>query len=227
MPISRQAAMTRTAISPRLAIKTELNIVTHPCRAALLQEGADALLALRADPQVSDGRGGGGADLIAAEVGDVAGEQLGGAHPGWPALADVAQCRGNGVVESGGGDNLMDEANRQRPLRIEPLRRDEERPRRSRPNLGNDELRDDGGSDAQPRLSEAKPRVLGGNGDVADSGQPGAAAERRALDAANHRMAAVVDPPEHVGHLQRVLDVLLAGIGDAGAHPVEVGARAE
>src|SRR5690242_10791775 len=140
MPISRQAAMTRTAISPRLAIKTELNIVAHPCRAALFEEGADALLALRADPQVGDGGGGGGVGLVAAEGGDVAGEQLGGAHPGGAVLADVAQRRGDGVVQVSGGDDLVDETNRQRPLRIEALSGDEERARRSWPDLGDDEL---------------------------------------------------------------------------------------
>src|SRR5690348_14339892 len=98
MPISRQAAMTRTAISPRLAMRTELNIAAHPRSPPLLQEGADALLPLRADPQVGDGRGGHGARLLAAEIEDVAGQQLGRAHASRPVLPDVAQCHGDGVV---------------------------------------------------------------------------------------------------------------------------------
>jgi len=40
-------------------------------------------------------------------------------------------------------------------------------------------------------------------------------------------MAAAVNRPEHIGHAQRVLDVLVVRIGEAGAHPVEVGPGAE
>src|SRR5579884_3453837 len=56
MPISWHAAITRMAISPRLATKTLLNIAAHPARRALLKEGPDALLPLGARPQARDGR---------------------------------------------------------------------------------------------------------------------------------------------------------------------------
>src|SRR5256885_11718686 len=106
-PISWQARITRTAISPRLAIRTRSNIVAYPRRAPLLQEGAYALLPLRAGTQPRDGRRRRLARLIRRERGDGAGERLGRAHARRPILTNLGQrpChRGVQLVER---DNLV------------------------------------------------------------------------------------------------------------------------
>ena len=95
------------------------------------------------------------------------------------------------------------------------------------PILRHDELRDHRRGDAQPRLGEAEARSLRRDGDVADGGESRAAAERRAVDAPDDGMAAGVDGAQHVGQFERVGDVLVVGEVETGAHPVQVGARAE
>src|SRR5512139_2035736 len=55
MPIARQVRATRTAISPRLAIRIlRKGTSGDPVRLALLEEGRQALLALRRDAAVRD-----------------------------------------------------------------------------------------------------------------------------------------------------------------------------
>src|SRR5262245_59167160 len=98
-PSSWQARMTRTAISPRLAIRIRSNIVAHPRRTPLLQEGADAFLPLRADTQACDGRRRCLARFIWLQRGDGAGERLGSAHARRAVLADLAQCLRHGCVQ--------------------------------------------------------------------------------------------------------------------------------
>src|SRR5690348_6277376 len=90
-PSSWQARMTRTAISPRLAIRTRSNIVWRPRRAPLLQEGADALLPLWADPQPRDGRRRRLARFVWLQRHDCTGEHLGRAHTRRATLPDLAE----------------------------------------------------------------------------------------------------------------------------------------
>src|SRR5690242_248405 len=110
MPSCWQAAMMRMAISPRLAIRTDLNIVRYPGGAALFEEGADALLAFGAGAQAGDGGDGGLAGLGVAQLGDGAGHELAGADAGRARLADGVELGVHGGIELGGGDDLMDEA---------------------------------------------------------------------------------------------------------------------
>src|SRR5689334_14815752 len=199
MPSCWQAAMMRTAISPRLAIRTDLNIVGcpvgYPGGAALFEEGTDALLAFGAGAQAGDGGGGGLAGLGGAQL--------------------------------GGGDDLVDQADGARAGGVEALGCQEEGTGMRLADLAEDEGGDDGGGDAQAGLGEAEAGVVGGDGDVADGGEAGAAAERGAVDAADDGLGAGVYGAEHVGHAQGVGHVLVTAEIEAGAHPVEVGAGTE
>ena len=105
----------------------------------------------------------------------------------------------------------MDEADRQRACGVEALRREEERAGVALADLADGEGRDDRWRDAQPRLGEAEAGVIGGDGDVADGGEAGATAKRRAVNATNDGMAAGIYHAEHIGHTQRVGDVLSRG----------------
>ena len=59
-----------------------------------------------------------------------------------------------------------------------------------------------------PSLVSVKPKtaVFLGDGDVADRGEPRAAAERRAVDAADHRRRQRVERVEHLRHARRIGD---------------------
>ena len=73
----------------------------------------------------------------------------------------------------------------------------------------------------------AEQRVLGGDDDVADRGEAGAAAERRAVDAADERNRQPIERLEHPRHRARVAHVLVARVGDHLRHPRQVRAGAE
>src|SRR5689334_7740676 len=120
-PSSWQARITRTAISPRLAIRTRSNIVTYPRRAPLFQEGANALLPLWADAQPRDGRRRRLARLIWLQRRDGAGEHLGCAHARWPVLADLAQRLRHRRVQFVKRDDLVNQPDGERALRVEAL----------------------------------------------------------------------------------------------------------
>src|SRR5260221_8214859 len=126
MPISWHAAMTRTAISPRLAISTDLNIVAHPRGAPLLQKRADALLPFDADAQTRDGRRRRLARLDGIQRGDGERHELGGPHARWPVLPDLAQRRGHCLIELVGGHDAVHQPNGKRTCGVEALGGDEE-----------------------------------------------------------------------------------------------------
>src|SRR5262245_46821441 len=126
MPSCWQVAMTRTAISPRLAMRTELNIVGNPTGAALLQESADALLALGTGAEPRNGGSGGLARIGVGELGDGARHELAGAHTGGSGLADGTQLSADGVVELVGGDDLVGEADGEGAVGVEALGSGEE-----------------------------------------------------------------------------------------------------
>ncbi len=93
--------------------------------------------------------------------------------------------------------------------------------------LAHHEGRDDSRRDAQARLGKAEAHVVGGDGDVADRDKARAAAQSGAVNAADDGVPAVVYGAEHVGHAQRVVDVVVVAEVQTGAHPVEVGSGAE
>ena len=70
-------------------------------------------------------------------------------------------------------------------------------------------------------------RVVGGDDHVADRGQPGAAAERRALDPSDQRHRQRVERAEQRRRRVRVAQVVLAAVVAHALHPGEVGAGAE
>ena len=96
-----------------------------------------------------------------------------------------------------------------------------------RADLRKHERRDHCRNDPKFHLGEAEDGVLGGDRDVADGGQSGASAERRALNARDDRPRTVVDRAEHVAHSFRVDGVGLEAQIERLAHPVDVGAAAE
>src|SRR5262245_17201140 len=147
-PSSWQARMTRTAISPRLAIRTRSNIVANPCRAALLQEGANALLPLRADAQPSNGRRRRLARLIWLQGGHGTGEHLGGAHACRAVLPDLGQRLCYRRIQFVERDDLVNQPDGERTLRVEALGGQEERAGVRLSDLRHDELRDDRWGDA-------------------------------------------------------------------------------
>ena len=63
----------------------------------------------------------------------------------------------------------------------------EQRARRGDADLGDDERADHRRQDAEAHFGEAEHGVVGGDDDVADRGQAGPAAERRALDPSDQR----------------------------------------
>ena len=96
--------------------------------------------------------------------------------------------------------DLVDEPDGGHALRVEALGGHEERSGVRLANLRDDERRDHRRGDAQPRLGEAEARSLRRDDNIADGDQTRAAAERRAVDASDHRMAAGVDGAEHIRH---------------------------
>ena len=83
------------------------------------------------------------------------------------------------------------------------------------------------GDQPEPHLGEAEARVLAREHDVAAAGEAGAAAERGAVHARDHRHGAAVDGREHRREALGVGDVLLVRELARGAHPLEVAAGAE
>ena len=73
----------------------------------------------------------------------------------------------------------------------------------------------------------AKIGVLGRHHDVADGNEAGAAAQRRAVDAADHRNRQPIHRLEHPRHLGGVVHVLIVAECSHPAHPLEIGAGAK
>src|SRR5215469_6090330 len=93
--------------------------------------------------------------------------------------------------------------------------------------LAYDKRRDDSRCYAQARLGEPKAGILRGDHYIAYRGKPRAASQRGAMDAPNDGMPTGGDGAKHIGHTQRVVDILVMGVIETGAHPIEVGSRAE
>ena len=80
-----------------------------------------------------------------------------------------------------------------------------------------------------PSLTSVKPKVVSSaaDRDVAHGRQAGSAAERRAVDAPDHGLAAAIDRAKHVAHRLRIGDVFVVAQIERAAHPVDVGAAAK
>ena len=83
--------------------------------------------------------------------------------------------------------DLVDEAEAMRIGGRHAMRPQEERACRGDADAPDDVGRNRRRQDPDPRLGEADLRVVGGDDDVADSQQPGAATERRPMHARHHR----------------------------------------
>src|SRR5579859_616749 len=90
MPIARQVAMIRTAISPRLAMSIFLNILYNPIWAAFLKKRLHALLSFGAGAQAGEGFGGIAARGFAVHLADVEGQGFAGAYRHWSAFQQYA-----------------------------------------------------------------------------------------------------------------------------------------
>ena len=95
------------------------------------------------------------------------------------------------------------------------------------PILREHERRDHRRQDAELHLGEAEHRVVGGDDDVADRGEAGAAAERRAVDPADERHRQRVERSNIARQRRASRRFSLVRVGDRLRHPGEVGAGAE
>ena len=189
------------------------------CGPALLEERAQALLALVARPPLRD------PPLGAERVRPVEHELLRvprGLRARGPQLRDHPLDRRVEVAR-----DLLDEPDPQRRGRVEPLAGDEVAPRGARADLRQRERRDHRRDDPELDLGERELRLGPGDRDVRAGDEPAAAAERVALDAPITGAGHGVDRLEHHPQPPRVGDVLLVAELDRGPHPVDVGAGAE
>src|SRR5690606_12496875 len=137
MPSRRAVAATRHAISPRLAIRSLLNIGRlrvgvasglrgHPGRAALVEERGDALLALVGRPRRGDARGRVVDQHVVDRTADhVADQALALAQRDRAALHQVTEQRVDRAVELLRHANVVDQADPVRLGRLEDLGREE------------------------------------------------------------------------------------------------------
>ncbi len=166
-----------------------------------------------------------GAGIAVAQTGD---QRLGGAHGLGPGAQHCGQdALDRGIERCVVGVHLVDEADPQGVRRVEQLAREEQRARLRAADAREGERGDRGGHQSEAHLGEAEARVLAREHDVAAAGEPGAAAERRALHAGDHRHGAAVDRGEHGGGRLGVGHVALVREPGRRAHPLEIGARAE
>src|SRR5579863_4869057 len=107
MPMTRQVAMMRTAISPRLAMSIFLNILYDPVGLAFLKKRLYALLSFGAGAQASEGFGGVAAGGFAIHLTDVEGESFAGPYRHRPAFQQRADFVFDSLVQFlGAGDDM-------------------------------------------------------------------------------------------------------------------------
>ena len=159
--------------------------------------------------------------------GDVAHERFRGGDRARRGGAKLVEDRRDACVEVGGGNDVVHETDPLRVQRVEAFAGDEQRARRRRADLRQDERRDHGRNDAELDLGEAEDRIVGGDDDVGGGDQTAAAAERGAVHARDHRLRTTVDRDQHRGHRLGVADVLRFREFERRAHPRDVGAAAK
>jgi dihydrodipicolinate synthase/N-acetylneuraminate lyase len=153
------------------------------------------------------------------------GQALGGAHGLGAAGDEGSHDSLDGLVEI--RRDLMHEPDAECNLRSEPLPGEEVAARGARPDLAEDEGRDDRRDDPEAHLREPKDRVFGCKGDVGAGDEPGTTAERVALHARDDGRRAGIHGLEHAVETHGVLHVLVEREVDGRALPVHVGSRAE
>src|SRR5688572_9495098 len=199
-----------------------------PGRRSLLDERAEALLALGGCSLLGDVPHGVPPGLVGLERPQLTHERLGGTSGGGasaPKLVD--ESRDARVQRRHVGHDLVDEAHPQRALGVESLAAAEERAGVRLADLRQHEGADDGRDDAQLRLGEAEDGDGSRQDDVGHRAQAHAAAQRGTLDARDDRHRGGVDGAEQRLHRRGVALVLLRGQPDRCAHPLDVGAGAE
>src|SRR5690606_22963482 len=205
MPSRRAVAATRHAISPRLAIRSLLNIGClrvgvasglrgHPGRAALVEERGDALLALVGRPRRGDARGRVADQRVVDRTADhVADQALALAQRDRAALHQVAEQRVDRAVELLRHADVVDQPDPVSLGRLEDLGGEEVAARLRfadrADHVGADHRRD------QPELDlgQAELRVGAGDRDVAGGDQAHAPGERGTVHARDGRLRVLVD----------------------------------
>ena len=179
--------MMRSAISPRLAISSRRIIASGTQRGFRFSEKCpQALLTFGRHALRGDGFGRDGHVRVAGERPHTSDQRLRRRDCRSATRSGTSSTyRCNGCSSSWRGDDGVDETDLLRPGGREPHAGQEQLARRRRTDLGEDVWRDDRGQNAEFGLGESKHRGVVGDGDVADRGQPGTAAERGAVNAAD------------------------------------------
>src|SRR5262249_49115536 len=157
IPMTRQVRATRTAISPRLAIRTFRKSGTpsdDPVRLALLQEGLHSLLRLRGPADLGDALDGVALGALHPPPSPLAAERLPPRARARAALEDLAQARLDGLVEVLLGHGLPAQADLAGAHGLEALAGEEQLARGGLADLRHHVRRDHRGHDAQPHLGE-------------------------------------------------------------------------
>ena len=142
-----------------------------------------------------------------------------------PAVRSSASTRSSSASRSSATSWTSPEA--EGDLCVEALARDEVAARGALADPAQRERRDHRGDDPELDLGEGEDRPGLGDRYVAAGDEPDAAAERMAVDEGDDRRRARVDGLEHASQRDGVGDVRLEIEVDRGAHPLDVGPRAE
>src|SRR5579872_1879912 len=192
MPIARQVRATRTAISPRFAIRMDLNgrfrrteqrpdwaaaaAPSLPAGAALFEKRAQAVLSLFADALLRDALGGPGPTLLRRQSGNGLRDSLGQARRAGTARAELPHAALDRGLELRRWHRFVDQPDAQRAVGSEALARREQRACVRLPDLAQDERRDHRGNDTELGFRETEKRVIRGDDEVAHDNEPHAAA---------------------------------------------------
>jgi thiosulfate reductase cytochrome b subunit len=184
-------------------------------------------LRLSTDALIRDRAGCDRSSLIVRIVQDAPYQQLGGADGRRSGAAQLGDAAFDGGVELGRWYDVVHQADVPRVRRIEALAGEEERACLRGSDFRQDDGRDDRRNDTEFHLGKAEDRVVGGDGDVANRGQPCSSAQGGALDSPDDGLGAVVDGPKHVAHPFGVAHVRIEAQLERGTHPIDVGAAAK
>ena len=142
-------------------------------------------------------------------------------------LEQLADALSHGRVERVLAHDVVNQADGLGAAGVKALAGQEQLAGRAGADLGQYEGRDDGRGDAQPRLAKGEHRPLDGHNDVAAANKSCAAADGRAVDAADDRPRAAIDGQHQVEDGPTVGHVLVEGVVGCGAHRRQVGPGAE
>src|SRR5262249_49087779 len=152
-----------------------------PVRRPLVQECTQSFLALGRNPPLRNGARGERPRLVDAASGDLRDERLGRGDSRGTRGQKLLNVRVDGAVEIRGRHDLVNQADLARPRRRKTRPGEKQLARRGSADLREGERRDHGGKDSEPDLREAEYRLILGNHDIADGGEPNAPAQRSSL----------------------------------------------